>query len=196
VLEKEETEKQRTLRREYATMCSELNAAESKLNETREAVPVLFAKPGDVFYHPRRDGDEHADHDFVVYLGRADQLGGLYPSLMTEAEQQAAWRMYVPESWTTRKEHGRWLVFRHVYGESMPFGCLGSAGGMFEHIDPSNEMPRRWFKFLRADMSCDPDTEFCLPPSLCSGFKWLNEPQKDFYNECVDRSWCSGSGSS
>ena len=188
VLEEGETEKQRTLRREHATLRAELNAAESKLAEMSEAVPALTARPGDVFFHPRHDGDEHADPDFVVYLGRADQLGGLFPSLMTEAERLAAWRRHIPESWITRKEHGRWLVFRHVYGDSMPLGRLGAAGGMFEHIDPNNEMPKRWFEYLRADMSCDPDTEFCLPPRFCSGFKWLNEPQEDFYNTYVDPS--------
>lgn len=172
-----ETTQQRALRREHASMRAALNAAEAKLRELSSAAPALVARPGDAFHHARADGLGDLHPDFVVYRGRADQLGGLCSPSVAAALDGARGDV-LTSPW------GRWLVFEHVEGYSLPSASSGYEGGMFFAIDPegarSEPLVHKKFNFVRAGMPCN-SREFCVPPNLCAGFRRLNRQQQEFH---------------
>ena len=167
VLAVAETAPESALRREHASMREALNAAEAKLAELQGAAPALFAEVGDVFYHPRGDGDELAERDYFVFLGRVDELGGVCGRPPHGDEASA-----VRHAWLRRSEHGRWLAFRHICGEG--FGLrVPARNGVLGAMVPMDceALPAGWWFFVRKNASCFPNTEMVVPPRFCARFR-------------------------
>jgi hypothetical protein len=139
------------------------------LEECREAAPVLFAEPGDLFEHRLDERMQGYEYDCFEYLGRAKGIGTDEMWSMGDNDRSSRGVERTPKGW---------LVFKHD-------GCSGNGvdgsygavnGGMRDVI---NAWPvYQYYLYDAKGEPVDKDHILCLPPRMCYCFRKLESPEE------------------
>ena len=145
----------------------------SRLNETRKAVPALYAQVGDRFVH--RLPTQFGAYDIFEYRGRTTgrHVGLCCRSLSipngyrrcTHSHSRGPGPHFTPDNW---------IIFKFIHGSSAGFGNAyrgSSRGGMRDLIDA---WPVSKYWVFDEDGQYD-EAVICLPPSKCYGFRRMEE---------------------
>ena len=128
-----------------------------QLEEAKQIVPALFAKPGDQFVYrgTRLNTNTMLDYGltYLEYIGRNET-----PRVQLDYLTHMYSKQYdTPEI--------GWLVFRWMSGERIDAGLRGACGAW----------PKECFQYYNEEGTAVQDT-ICIPPTMC-GILWKHSEQ-------------------